>query len=80
MVQINLRKTELLGWILIAIAFVFGVVESLYFGSNWMPDSKAEFVCDMISQGVYGAGASINLFAAVLKLKKGLKDIKSARR
>ena len=40
------------------IGFIFAVTETIYFGSNWLPESKEEVACDIIAAAIclYGLG------------------------
>lgn len=52
------RRRRDFGWLLIIIGNVFGFLETQYFGWNWTPQTKAEYVCDGVAMcltifGVY---------------------------
>ena len=52
------------GSILFFISFIFGISETLYFGSNWLPASNAEFICDFIATVLCASGITISLTSA----------------
>ena len=41
---------------LIIISPIFAHMETIYFGCNWMAQSKAEWICNMIAIGIMIAG------------------------
>jgi hypothetical protein len=79
MVQLDLRKTENIGCVIMFIAAVLRIAETLYFGSNWLPRSRSESICDIIVFTVFGSGGGIYMFANVIRTKEALKNIKSER-
>lgn len=52
----NLKKQFNLSIILMIVGFLFGVIETIYFGGNWYPQSKAEKICDAISALISDCG------------------------
>lgn len=50
------------------IGMVFAFIETWYFGSNWYPESIAEFKCDIISAKIVGSGWGIMIYAFYLRL------------
>ncbi len=56
------------GIIVFLIGFAFAIIETLYFGSNWMPESRAEFICDAYAAKISGAGMGIWIYSWWLKL------------
>lgn len=76
MVKINLRNTAFLAYGLMISGFVFGLAETLYFGSNWLPMSKAELFCDYIATNICSGGMYLYIFCVVLRVKQHLKEIK----
>jgi hypothetical protein len=57
------RKIAYIGLILMLSGYVFGVIETLYFGSNWLPESREELICDCISLLVSGSGCGLFVYA-----------------
>jgi hypothetical protein len=48
-----------IGAILMGAALLFATLETLYFGGNWAPQSRAELVCDIIALGMLIAGVAL---------------------
>lgn len=42
-------NTKHFGAFLVIFGFVFGFMETQYFGNNWTPQSTAEYICDTIA-------------------------------
>lgn len=42
-------KRKYVGLSITVIAFLFCIAETVWFGGNWLPASKAEVICDQIS-------------------------------
>ena len=68
--EINLRKTAFIGVGLMLWAMVFGIAETLYFGSNWYPKSHAELFCDYLTATINGAGMGLFIFCLILRVKQ----------
>lgn len=75
--QINLRSVALTGLFLMVVGYVFALIETFYFDSAWLPESRAEFIYDFISSTVCGGGGSLFLFAIIIKTKASIKLLKS---
>lgn len=73
----HFRKMCYVGNILMLIALAFGLAETLYFGSNWQPESKAEFICDWITATLCGGGMAIYIYPIIIKT---IEEINSHRR
>ncbi len=73
--NVSLKKMGSTGIILLAIGFAFAVIETVYFGSNFYPESKAEFVCDYIATIVCGGGGSLIIYAITLITKWQIKGL-----
>ena len=63
----NLKPMAFTGFCLMISAAIFALAETIYFGSNWMPESKAEFICDYISAYMAGAGGGLFAYSIVIK-------------
>jgi len=48
-----------LSLLFLVVGIIFGVAETIYFGSNWLPQSRAEFVCDFISIALTQTGTTL---------------------
>jgi hypothetical protein len=44
-----MKKEKIIGYILMLLALIFAHVEPVYFGSNFLPQSGMELLCDVIS-------------------------------
>lgn len=53
------------------IAIIFNILETIYFGFNDSPMSRAEEICDVISQLLFNTGVILLLVAFVSKSIKG---------
>lgn len=42
-------KNKVIGTILLITALIFGRLETKYFGNNWLPQTKEEVICDIVS-------------------------------
>ena len=73
---VNLRKICLIGYWLIIAGAVFAVIETLYFGSNWLPMSKAELICDLIATTIMSSGTSLFVLCFVIKTNNDIKELK----
>lgn len=60
------RKFIRVGKIIIGLSFIFAVVETWYFGWNFIPINVAEQICDLIAQSMFIFGVMIYL-APLLK-------------
>ncbi len=67
--KLSFNRMYYAGIILFCIGFVFAIIETLYFGSNWFPESKAELACDVISAMVCGGGIALFYYALLNRLK-----------
>jgi|688.fasta_scaffold09927_20 hypothetical protein len=75
----SLRKTALIGLIIMFSSFIFAIIETLYFGSNWYPQSKNEVVCDYIALYTCGLGTSLFGFCIIKQfIIEVSENIKSA--
>lgn len=61
------------GLLLMFLGLFFGIAETIYFGSNWLPESRAEFICDAISLMIAGGGEALLIYGAG---KQAMYDIK----
>lgn len=41
-------KRKDFGFILVILAVLFGAIETIYFGNNWIAQTKAEMYCDKV--------------------------------
>ena len=65
-----------MGMLLMFSGFAFGVIETIYFGCNWLPMSKEEFICDKISE----VSVSVGLFLFALGvIRQIINDINSLK-
>lgn len=69
------KKATYLGLIIMLIAFVFAVTETIYFGYNLFPKTDGEILCDYISAYVYGGGQSLVLWGVLNKAYLDYKEI-----
>lgn len=65
----EIEKMQLIGVLMTGLAFIFAIIETKYFGSNWLPKSKEELFCDYISAYLSGAGVSLLLYGKYLESK-----------
>ena len=79
MTKINLRNAAFVGYGLMMLGFLFGLAETLYFGSNWMPSCKAELFCDLLAAQIVGAGLGIYILCVILRVKTHIQEIKKFR-
>lgn len=70
----SLRNIALTGFWLMIAAFVFGFFETWYFGWNWHPESKAEFICDAVSATVCIVGCFILCYAFIRQTERDIKE------
>lgn len=54
----------LTGTIMLAASGVFGIIETAYFGSNWLPKTPQELVCDIISAMGMASGLTLAFIGA----------------
>jgi len=59
-----------IGNILLIVAIVFALGETYYFGSEWLPESTAEFICDSIALMIGTVGATLKILHAYEKNKR----------
>lgn len=71
--EVNLRTMAIIGLSLMFIGFIFCVIETTYFHSKYLPESKDELTCDFISAMVCGMGSSLFLYAIGIKTIYSLK-------
>lgn len=64
-----INKLKITGVILIMLSVLFAITETVYFGSNYFPQTKAELLCDFLSAFILGIGAGMEVVATVLYLK-----------
>lgn len=65
-----MNKVGLIGIIVVIVATVFGMAETIYFGSNWAPSSDAELVCDVIAASLVGIGLILISIPAFVRIGK----------
>lgn len=56
------------GFVIFLIGMAFALGETIYFGSNWLPESVAEFKCDVLSAKIVGSGWGLMIYAWYLRL------------
>lgn len=56
-----------------AIGLLFAFIETLYFGSTFLPTSKAELICDALSAMITGAGMGIYVTGIINHIDNFLK-------
>lgn len=56
------KKMALKGFIMMCMGWIFGISETIYFGSHWLPESKFEFICDMVAQSFVSAGCALLIY------------------
>lgn len=64
----KLRNLALIGYYLMIFSFIFGFCETIYFGCNLYPKSKAELICDNISISICSLGCFIFIFSIIKKI------------
>ncbi len=69
----NLKKQFNLSIILIILGFLFGIIETIYFGCNWLPQSHAEKICDAISGLISYCGYLLLLNVIITIINKFIK-------
>lgn len=78
--EVNLRTMAIIGLSLMFIGFIFCIIETTYFHSKYLPESKDELTCDFISIMLCGMGSSLFLYAIGIKtiysLKISMSEIK----
>jgi hypothetical protein len=65
-------KKFITGFILIILAYAFIFIETQYFGSNWWPESTAEWICDLAGVAVYAIGT-------ILYVKGGIQWVRGVQ-
>lgn len=75
--KINLRNVAFTGLLLIAIGYAFALIETAYFASEYLPESRSEFICDFMSAMICGGGGSLLLFAVISKTIFEIKKLKT---
>ncbi len=71
------KKIVHIGIAIYAIAFLFAIIETIYFGGNWKPKSEAEIICDKIAL-LMSAIATIILFYGFIKaVRKEIHDFEN---
>jgi len=75
MVTVNLRKIAFTGWCLMMFSLVFVTAETIYFGSNWLPESKAELACDLFGMAICSCGCLMLGFSIIVQTKRNIEDI-----
>jgi|GEM_PF-5098129 len=73
--KITIKTSTILscGLALMVAGLIFGICETIYFGSNWLPQSMAELRCDFITGWLMGAGEFLVLVAIFISIKTILK-------
>lgn len=68
------RRMARIGVALMIIGFVFAVIETVHFRSEFLPESNLEFFCDFTAAFVCGGGSFLFLYAiasySVIKVKE----------
>lgn len=54
-----IKSRKIIGWIYIALAIVYALIESWYFGWNTTPESKAEIIADILGFSLFYYGFGI---------------------
>lgn len=71
--EVNLRTMAIIGLSLMFIGFIFCIIETTYFHSKYLPESKSELTCDFISIMLCGMGSSLFLYAIGVKTIYSIK-------
>jgi hypothetical protein len=66
----NYNQLMIRGLVIWAIGFCFIVFETIYFGSNWWPESAPEWICDIIGGSVCAAGLIVFVIGLYKFIKK----------
>ncbi len=74
MAIIDLNFLRNISFFLLFFATGFGVAETLYFGSNYYPESHAELTCDMVAATVAGAGSGLYITYVILYTKTFIRN------
>jgi len=69
------KKKLLIGFALMIIAMLFGIGETIYFGNNLLPQSQAEFICDMAVLCIAYLGVSIVVYYWMKALENVLSEL-----
>lgn len=72
----NNRKLAIRGIVLMLLGLVFAIIETSYFGSNYWPESTAEWICDILSLVVSMTGGVMLLTATYRQAKQYIEDFK----
>jgi hypothetical protein len=71
----ELQKFKL-GWKIWSAGFLFIIAETIYFGSNYYPESRAELICDIIGLIICKIGIVIWIIPTIRAIKNYYKNIK----
>lgn len=74
-IKINLRKVCKLGFLFMIIGFVFGIIETAFWGFNFRPINDNELLCDKIALFIGGLGCFLYAVAILLKLKITIDEL-----
>lgn len=58
-----MNRKKIAGIILVMVSMIFCHAETVYFGNNWEPQSKAEAICDIVSLVLFLTGMLLFLTA-----------------
>lgn len=64
-----------IGFVLMIIGIIFAVTETIYFGSNWLPESREEFICDYIACAIVHSGIALMFYAMTNSTITQIKEI-----
>ncbi len=67
METISLRRMAITGFSLMILGFILGLIETLYFQSTYLPNSKIEFTYDLLSMMIVGMGSGLFLYSLWIK-------------
>jgi hypothetical protein len=62
-------KIKRIGLLLILSSLIFSVLETLYFQSSYLPESRNELFCDLFSSVLLGGGLSLFVISNIVKYK-----------
>ena len=67
-----INSREALGWIIMVLAFVFGFIQTWYFGWNTFPKSEGELLADLVCMGLFCHG--LGILKSAYNLKRFISD------
>ena len=72
------RKMYIVGFITTIIGYVFAFIETAYFGFNWTPINRAEFICDCIASMIIRGGLSMLIGAIISNTANEIEELRKS--